>query len=704
MRLSPLLPLATFFCAIATGAFAFDGVSKNAPVMLEARELGYDQEAATVIAIGNVEISQGETIVIADRVVYNQNTNMVNAIGNVSVLQPDGNVYFAQNVVLRDDMSAGVIENFRARLSDNSLFAAREARRISPDVTQLNKAVYSPCKVCEGKSPLWQIKADRVTYDTAAQRIYYRDAFFEVYGVPIAYTPYLSHPTPDADAKTGLMLPEYSTSSSLGTVIKVPLYIAIAGNQDATITPIYASSESPILAGEYHLLTDRGEFRFEGSATNPSRRGDQGQLVAGNDFRGHIRATGYDQMSEHWGWGFNVNRASDDTYLRRYRFGFDDLLTSRIFTERVAHRSYFGLEGLAYQGLRVEDDPDTSPVIVPMFDMAVESDPLLLGSRLSLASNLMSLSRSLGNDVTRGSATLGWRLPFVTAGGQFFEAKASLRADHYDVNDLTLSDGSQFDGKETRVIPQAELHWRYPFINRTQGTTFIVEPVASAIISDNGHNPEHIPNEDSLSPEFAEDNLFSDNRYPGMDRVETGTRVHYGLRGLMQFADDRNVSLLIGQGYRFDVENPFPFTNDASSHFSDYVGRLGVRWGPFDAAYRFRFDQNDFASRRHDVVARINMNKFQFSSNFTSLVNDPIYANREEIGANMAMGLSDNWTFVAGARRDLDEGAMVSGDAGLIFRNECVTVTSIFRREFIRDRDIEPDTSFSVRVALKNLE
>ena len=43
-------------------------------------------------------------------------------------------------------------------------------------------------------------------------------------------------------------------------------------------------------------------------------------------------------------------------------------------------------------------------------------------------------------------------------------------------------------------------------------------------------NTRNIPNEDSSDFEFDETNLFEPDRFPGLDRVDTGTRVAYGLR------------------------------------------------------------------------------------------------------------------------------------------------------------------------------
>src|SRR5262249_32059496 len=83
-------------------AFSSDVVvSKNEPVMLTAQAMGYDEKTATAIAVGNVEVVQGDTILLADRVTYNQTTDTVHATGHVTVLEPTGDVLFSDDAELK---------------------------------------------------------------------------------------------------------------------------------------------------------------------------------------------------------------------------------------------------------------------------------------------------------------------------------------------------------------------------------------------------------------------------------------------------------------------------------------------------------------------------------------------------------------------------------------------------------------------------
>ena len=82
---------------------------------------------------------------------------------------------------------------------------------------------------------------------------------------------------------------------------------------------------------------------------------------------------------------------------------------------------------------------------------------------------------------------------------------------------------------------------------------------------------------------------------------------------------------------------------------------------------------------------------------------DPVLENRREVTATGTLRMNKNWTWIASGQRDMANDRSISAATGLTYRNECVTVHTLAKREFTRDRDIEPDTSFSVRVSLKNL-
>ena len=181
--------------------------SSDRPLLFSADELIHDKERSIVTASGRVEVSQDDRVLLANSVSYNQAQNIVTARGQVSLLEPSGNVLFAEFMELTGDLKDGIIKNIRIRLSDNSRIAATGGRRSAGTRTEMRNVVCSPCKDCANQTadnPLWQLKAKKVIHDEKEKVIEYSDAFLEIFGVPVAYTPYFSHPDPTIKRKSGL--------------------------------------------------------------------------------------------------------------------------------------------------------------------------------------------------------------------------------------------------------------------------------------------------------------------------------------------------------------------------------------------------------------------------------------------------------------------------------------------------------------------
>lgn len=687
--------------------------SNKEPVLLTADQMDYDKETSQVSAAGNVEVAQGETVMLADYVLYDQVKNLVVAKGNISMLDPSGNVYFADELELKDDMKEGVISQFKARLSDNSLFVADGAKKQDENVTELQNAIYSPCRVCAGATeyadPLWQIRATHVKIDKEQQEVAYDDAFMEIYGLPVIYTPYFSHPTPKADNKSGFLTPTFKQSTNLGSVYKQPYYYTISPDKDFTITPIITTLEGPVLTGEYRQMFNNGKTAFDGSITQPQTRDAGGTTDKGQTWRGHLNAVGNFNVDENTDWGFDLHRTSDDTYLRRYDFSNDSLLTSRIFVEKHdfvqdGGRSVAGIQALKFDGLTADDNAKKSPFILPLADFNWQSARREYGDRFLLSGNMMALTRKEGTDSRRLSATVGWNLPYISPDGQVLEFETHLRTDIYSITGQPLPNGTNYNGGVGRILPEASLTWRYPLMKRIENSNILLEPIVMLSAQSKGGNSLKIPNEDSAIPEFSANNLFSSNRYAGYDRVETGQQVSYGLRGQVQLYNDKYIDWLVGQNYHSETSTNFPFSNDLASHWSDYVGKISLQYDPFTLSYRARLDKDNFALNQNGVDAVMNYYPVTLSASYTRLHNDPTLNNKEEISGAASFNITREWQWGIATTRDLQLNQPTSASTNLIYQNECIYILNSLGKQYTQDRDIKPAITYTFRVAFKNLD
>lgn len=694
---------------LASAAGAEDAPLSAGPSVLVADELRYDSELGIVTASGHVEIAQGDRVLLADTVSYDEKSGAVTASGNVTLMEPSGDVAFADFVALSGGLESGTIENIRILLKDRSRFAAHRAVRTGGTHTVLSHVVYSPCELCAEdpmRAPLWQIKAVRVVHDQERHDIIYTDAVLEVFGVPIAYSPYLSHPDPTVKRRTGFLTPGYGSSDELGSYVEAPYYIVLGPHRDFTFTPKITTREDAVFFGEYRERIGAGGFDVDGSITRVDRRDDDGIKIRGKETRGHIRANGLFPMDDTWRWGFAAYRATDDTYLTRYGIDEVDTLTSRLFAEAFGGSDYAVANAYFFQGLNEDDDTGDTPFVLPLVDYKHVGRQGDDGDYTTIDLNGMVLTRTDGTDSRRLSATAGWHLPYVAPAGDVYLLSASLRADAYHVADAGV--GGDENGFTGRIVPEISLGWRYPFARNGEATSQIIEPIVVATISPPGGNPRKIANEDSTDFDLNDINLFEPQRFPGLDRVEDGPRVSYGLR-LGTYGDGGGrATALFGQSYRVEDQGTFDIGSGLERELSDFVGRVEISPGSIlDLVYRFRLDRSTLDFRRNEIEALIGPPRLNLRvgyvglSDKTSAVVEP--QDRQEINLIGHAEIDKHWTINGEMRRDLSGAGLISAGGGITYENECILIGIKIRRRFVSDRDAPEDTSYQLVVKLRNL-
>lgn len=438
------------------------------------------------------------------------------------------------------------------------------------------------------------------------------------------------------------------------------------------------------------------------SITNADKRDADGNALDGSEVRGHIFAKGNYGFDKNWSTGFDIQRSTDDTYLSKYKYGNYKSLDSRVYVDGVYGRSFATLQGLTFQGLQVNDDPDREPIVLPLAEGYYESNPVWKGGRFFASANTQVITRNIGDQSRRFSTTAGGKLPMMSDGGQLFDIETRLRNDIYSVQDVVLNNGQNFDGNEIRMIPQTSVKWRYPLITSVNDSSLTIEPTVLAVASSTGNNSDKIPNEDNRIVEFTDEDLFSVDRFPGLDTVEEGSRVSYGFRGHWLFNDQRNLQFLFGQNYSTEQETPFPYTR-RREYMSDYVGRTSLVLNPFTLTYRFRLDQQSLDPATSAVSFGFDEEPVNFRVDYVTLDKDEYLQEQEEIISSMAIALSDEWSINGSARRNLLDDQMLYAGTGLAYQNECFTLLTRLARQYTRDRDVQPDTNFTVRVSFKNL-
>ncbi len=662
-------------CTFAQAA----GINNSLPLLLKADEISYQNHESIVLAIGNVELSQGKEIIKADKIIFDRAKKIITAYGNISMIDEAGNITFAQELSLSEDLSSGYINKFSSKGIDDDKFAANKAHIIAKGVYKLDKAVYTSCALC-AKSPEWQIKAHKVKIDKTTQKVEYNNAFFEIHGIPVFYTPYFSHSTPDVKRKSGFLIPKFSTDSNLGNAVKVPYYVSIASNKEAIITPIFNQKSGNSLFAQYRHLTKAGLYAVEGSITDGKKIKHGVDLKYQNRF--HIKSKGDFQINPTWSTGYDITKVSDIAYLREYKYNEQDFVTSQTYLNYDTLKEYASIKALSFKRLKVENAQDPgSPNAMPLIDYHRGVD-LNRELKYNFDSNFLDLTRKGGTTYKRISLTNAIVLPNRVLYGNLFSLETRLRTDLYDFNaknnqTLTLKN-TRTKGTTNRVLPEAELKWRLVLQKKIADNKIIITPLANMILSPNIAHNSLIPNEDSTEVEFSDTNLLNANHFAGYDRIETGPRANYGIKGALMTGNGMSYNMLFGQSYRTKKNQYFTQDSGLMDKFSDYVARFAMKpLSYLDLNYRLLLDKKTLKSKRDEVGLNVSLKRWTLDVKYVRAkflpFNAPLAITKNQILTNSSLMLSDSLTIGANMRNNLSKKkeSMLETGGYLKYHSDC---------------------------------
>ena len=756
---------------------------KPGELYLEADLLTQDNKTGVTTAEGNVEIRYEDKVLRADRVVYDQGPpppdgqprprrqkdqpaqGVIRAYGHVQVIHDDGNVEYADQLVVDDEMQAGIALAFASRLKDKRLkqdviVAGASAVRRNEDVQELNKAVYTPCPICVGdtpKTPTWSITADRVVQDKPKRIIFYRHARIHVLGIPILYLPVFWHADPSAERASGLLSPRIGANSRRGFSYDQPYYLVLSPSADLIIAPQINSRVNPFLNLRYRQAFADGQIDLRAGYTYERDLEGSGTRFGDLTSRSYILGRGVFHPDPLWTLGFTAERTSDTLIFDKYDIGRvyevrgpyvadDRRLISQAYAVRQDTNSYASVAAFSVQGLRPGDNDRTFPIVAPVVESHVDDPSAVLGGRLRFTASAVALTRDQSTDAStpnvpgldsrRVSGEANWQRSFIsTSTGLRLDPFVDVRVDGYSLGDVLTGPVTPAtpnpvttDKTQARAVGYAGASLSYPLYKRWDEATVILEPLVQLVVSphadqiavgkDATGKPIYL-NEDSVALEFDETTLFRPDKFPGYDLYEDGTRLNVAGRGSILWDDGRRASLLIGRSFR-DRANPiFSKGSGLSERESDWIiaadaqpikaGTLGI--DSFSAFVRTRLDSDTLDV--HRLEAGLNIAS-KWASGYVRYLKDDQGINGTPI-KNFDVGGDLNistifakdspwqWGISAYGNRDLIQNAWVIRDLGVFYKDDCIRVDVFYRHEDVIIGRLGPSDQLSVRLTLATL-
>lgn len=649
----------------------------------------------TLNAQGNVEVFFDGTRLSAARITYNQATDRLIIEGPIFVQSPDGTIITADSANLDPRLQNGILIGARLVLDRQLQLAANQIDRAEGRYTQLYKAAVTSCHVCDGRPPLWQIRAQRVVHDQQEQQLYFDNATLMIRDVPIFWVPRMRLPDPTLHRASGFLVPNIRSSNRLGTGIKMPYFIRMGDHRDLTLTP-YVSSKTTTLEALYRQAFINGDLNFRAAVSQDNNAPDE--------TRWYLFGDATFDLSPDYQLNMDVEMSSDPSYLLDYGYSNKDRLDSEISISRVDEDQLVWASITHYNSLRDDEDNDTLPTVLTELSWEKLYNPLFIGGVLRLDASADAHFRTSntdgddGRDMARIGVGAQWNRNWVFGPGMILEGVAGVAADHF-----TVEQDVAYANNIGRVVPVAALTLRWPLAMTTRtGTQHLIEPMVQFAWSD--IYGDAVSNEDSTRVEFDEASLYSTNRFTAHDAAETGIRANVGLTWTRIGTRGGQSTLTMGRVLRQTTSGgDFTPSSGLAGMSSDWLV-AGQIYLPNGLGLKGRVLWDDtFEPTKSELQLSWHNDRFDLAAGYlfqeADLAEDrPDVVSEWEIDGRYQ--INDMWSFATDTRIDATTWTPAHAGIGIGYSNECVNIDLSVSRRFTSSATVKPSTDFGLSVEL----
>lgn len=711
-----------------------DGLGENG-FYLEADSLTRDDRANTWTAEGEVEARYQGRVVRADKLTYDSANGSVIGDGHVQVINPDGTAIGGEHVVMDDKMRAGFARGFSAHEEMNVTFAADVAVRRSETVNELNRAIFTPCDICNaaGKpvNPTWSIAASKIVQDHQKRLVIYRDAVLRVKGVPVFYTPVFWHPDPQSPRASGLLVPTMSYSRKLGFSYQQPYLLVLSPSQELIIDPQFDTQVNGLLNAEWKERFYSGDIDIRAGVTYDRDFNSDGDKFGADTFRSYILANGAFNLTKAWSWGFNVQRTSDplifdkynigDVYEARGPFGSDtERLLTDVYTARQDTNSYLSISAVSFQGLRqiapeVTEDNRAFPLVAPLVEGYYDTS--LAGGNLRFSGSGVVLTRNQQlqtatgptDDSRRATGEVDWTRAFILQNGIRIDPFLDVRGDVYNISDLSAADPGAHSYARSQETAGVDLAW--PFIRQDGNQSVVLEPLAQLLVSPTVKANAAIPDEDSLVFSYDETNLFDPDKFAGYDVFDGGARMNLGGRATFDWGGGHNLVVLLGRTLRAQETDIYPQATGLNSTASDWV--VSADATPVNGLNLFSraLLGDEYGIDRLEVGADFAYSRFRGYIRYyidntipQTTVNSIVYGGKiDDLEYGGEVFVTQHWGFSVAGIHDLIANDWRLRDIGLIYKDDCIRVDVVYQHQDTVEGTLGHSDSVFLRLSLATL-
>ena len=675
----------------------------------------FDNKNKIISSISNAKIEDlnGNRIYVT-MFNYMIDKHMFISKGEIKLLDIKSNEYYLSEIYIDEKKNKIVASDVKAFLNDKNTKYNKEneprffanSMLLTKDKNEFNKGVFTYCKNRAGdKCPPWVLKSKKINHDASKKTIYYDSAVLKVYDFPIFYFPTFSHPDPTVKRRSGFLVPTFLGSSSTGSGISTPYFWAISDDKDITFTPRVYASHHPLMLGEFrqdyensYLIVDAGYTKGFKKITNAKSEGSRSHFFS----------------------KFLTNFSSEKNTTNELELNL----------QAVNHATHFKLTNI--DTTLVDKNVN---VLDSSFSYTFENDDLFFGANASAYENLLDTTNS----------RYEYLLPYLTLEKNLISNEdygnidwiSNLRVRNHDVNKQTeffINDmnwtsnawinqfgiENQLQGLIKTVNYNAknekdykndkdvsELSAGFGYLaklglyknNPSSNTNSLLTPKLFL-----RYAPGHMRNSKNYSPLRYSD-LYKIKRSSEIDLITSGLSAAIGFdykrihSESEQDLGKEKISVSIGQIVSEKENFDIPSSSSLDQKVSDLVGTTSYNINEnVKLNYNFTLDHNYQDFNYNEISSEFSFGPTKFNVGY--LEESKHVGNQEYIVSDFEISLSDSGKFSIDTKRNLLTNSFEYYNFSYDYINDCLKAGLVFRREFYKDRDIEPDNSLMFRISI----
>ncbi|MDC3071388.1 hypothetical protein OA046_00140 [Candidatus Pelagibacter sp.] len=665
-------------------------------IILETDIMIYDRKIGVIESQSNSFIKDKfQNEIITDKFIYDIPKNLLK-LENAKLKDVQNNNFQIDLAFVDTNLNKLVGKDVLIDLNNTSFNPGNEPRlkgksiEYNNEITEINKGVFTTCKKT-GKCPPWQLSAEKITHNKQKKVIEYKNAWLNLYDIPIVYFPKFFHPDPTIKRRSGFLIPSIQ-SSNKNSFLNIPYFQVISDNKDFTFSPRFYNNEKILLQTEYRQANSESlhisDFSFFKENGEDSKNHFFYQLNKKIDYLNF----------EDGDIDIKIQKTSNDTYLRANKLKSPiidnkEFLESSINLDLYSENFSLRSELTVYEDLN-KNHSDRFEFILPRIDITkrIENKTNLDGNFLLKSNNLIRNYETNIFEKTNINELIFNSNSKITNSGIVNNYDFKLK----NINSDTQNSSSYKENDNFYFSGLLQYNSSLPLLKENDIFRKIIKPKISLKLSPN--STKDIRNE---YVRMDVNNIYNLDRLSSVNTTEGGASIIYG-SDFAYFDKKKSretFNFKLANNLRFEENKDLPVNNQIGQKTSDFFGEISYSPSQiFTTKYNASIKNNLSDISYENFSTEISINNFVTTFDYLNENNSK--SKNSYLVNKTKYSFDDSNSIMFSTRKNKTTDLTEYYNFIYQYKNDCLAASIEYNKDYYDDRDIKPEENIFFKLTI----